>query len=356
MNKYLEKIAAKTDLDREVEKQREGHVLHHKHNGALIGGYLAGAAYGAYSLSRLLKGRPIRLNQDLYTGLASTVAGSVVGSAVGKRNGEKTFKPAPIEKEAKFKTAWNAAKNFARTQPGAAKGAVTGAVIGGTLGGLRKKDSVLDNKNEVRTVKRTTAARVASALSGAVTGAYVGTVIGSLRDLKRAGGFRGSSGKASNEYTSRTIHDIHSDLSMPKGGFKTKTEAKSHFRKMRSQYHPDKHPGKEKEMNDKMAKFNRAWDEFEKHPQGFTKLANAYLDKIAGLDFSKIKAAVKANPVATGLGAAMGLDGLASTTRKKNEASGKFRLRQLRNTVTGVGAGAVTGKIIQEGYKHFKKN
>lgn len=243
-------------------------------------------------------------------------------------------------------------------------GAIAGGAAGGWSGHRSKEKEIPVGFFKTKKVKKTEAERVLSGIGAGLGGAYLGAAAGLYmhpstrayrrQQYQRTGG--SGSGRAGNEFTSRTIHDIHADLNMPKGGFKTKTEAKSHFRKTRSQYHPDKHPGKEKEMNERMAKFNRAWDEFEKHPEGFEKLANAYLYKLAAVDFAKVKHIVKQNPAPVVLGTLLGAEGLSSTTRKKNEHEGRFRLRQVRNTMVGVGTGAVAGKVVQEGFKHIKKD
>ena len=166
-------------------------------------------------------------------------------------------------------------------------GAGTGAVVGyrtdeKTVGGRKQKLSKFE--------------RLGNAASTSLAGAYFGGVGAGLlaprnwknahteesarrfrRFRERYQQYRGG-GSAGNTYTSRTIHDIHKDLGVP-SGFKTKSEATRHFRKERSRLHPDKHGG----SHEPSAKLNRAWDEFTAHPQGFTKLANAYLLKIAGL-------------------------------------------------------------------------
>lgn len=117
-------------------------------------------------------------------------------------------------------------------------------------------------------------------------GAYLAARGTYTHDYRNYGGYKGSSGGGGGRSGGgggggsyrggfSNIHDLHAKMEMPKGGFKTKAEAKKHFRKMSSKYHPDRHGGDASKMKD----FNQAWQEFEKHPEGFEKLAsNRILD------------------------------------------------------------------------------
>jgi len=82
---------------------------------------------------------------------------------------------------------------------------------------------------------------------------------------------------------------------------------------------------------------------------------NKYLEKIAAVDPVKLKAALKANPLAVLGGVIGGSDGLLSTRKLKDEGKLKYRLRQARNTVMGAGTGTIAGKVIQEGLKTVLK-
>jgi hypothetical protein len=240
----------------------------------------------------------------------------------------------------------------------AALGALAGGVGGAYVGYKEDYKEVPVSFFRSKRVKLTKEEKVldgiAAGIGGTVLGASLGAYAHPTFRKQYHSGYYHRQHSAGNTHTSRAIHDIHQDLGKT-GGFKTKKEATDHFRKARSKLHPDRHPGKEKEMHENMAKLNRAWDEFHSHPEGFTKLANAYLEKIAAIDFNKVKTVIKANPIPTALGTALGADGLLSTTRKKNESQGRFRLRQLRNTVTGAGTGVASGYVAQKALEHVTK-
>lgn len=316
-----------------------------------------------------------------------------------------------LEKAAKLAGAFKTFKDMTKTHPSTMKGVAIGATAGGAMGYLPKTYHDYDSKGRQVTVKKTKAQRVTSGVVGAVSFGYLGGRMGHISDSAkirakqteemfrkareraeqarksgggagagghhyddpfedifkryrgagagRAGGGYGGGGagaggrSAGNQRTSRTIHDIHKDLGFPSAP-KTKAEAKQHFRRMASKHHPDKHEGaaaKDKASKD-MAKINRAWDEFNSHPEGFTKLANEYLEKIAAkINFKKIQEVAKANPGAVIGGVLGGTEGYGSTLRLKRDNELKFRLRQLKNTTVGAAFGAGTGKIIQEGLK-----
>lgn len=257
-----------------------------------------------------------------------------------------------------------------------------GAAAGGAGGAYMAHHTTHEKGWNGKERKLSGGERIANGVGGGIAGAYLGGMIGAGIGMKRhpkaykdytgqtdykkayedayrrhRGYGGGSSSGAGNTYrSSRTIHDIHKDLDMPAGGFKTKKEATTHFRKMRSKHHPDRYQGPDKEAaNKRMAQLNRSWDEFEKHPDGFTKLANAYLTKLAGVDMKKVVDVVKKNPIPTGLGVIMGAEGLSSTTRKKNEHGGRYHLRQVKNTLMGTATGVGAGYIAQEGLKKVMK-
>jgi hypothetical protein len=259
-------------------------------------------------------------------------------------------------------------EKVAKITPGhaMAAGATIGAAIGGYAGYHQKQKKVPTGLFTSRKVDKTNVERVMGGIGGAVLGAYGGAAAGAYAHPATRKGFKefrqqqyqyrqqyagGGGRSAGNTRTARTIHNIHEDLGMPKGGFKTKKEATDHFRRARSKAHPDRHGGNHSEM----AKLNRAWDEFQAHPEGFTKLANAYLEKIAGIDINKVKAVVRANPGAVIGGTLGGLEGLSSTTKKKHEGHARFMLRQAKNTAVGVAGGSVAGKFVQEAVKHVSK-
>lgn len=233
-------------------------------------------------------------------------------------------------------------------------GAAVGAGLGAWAGYSEKKKRVPTGWFSSKQVDKTKHERVLSGISGAITGGYAGAALGFYAhpDVRRSyRGYKyGGGGAAGNTTTSRTIHDIHADLGMPKGGFKTKAEATAHFRKARSKHHPDRYQGAERERaNERMSKLNRAWDEFQAHPEGFTKLANAYLEKIAKINWAKVQKHVKDNPGAVIGGVLGGIEGGSSTLKLKREGEAKYRLRQVKNAVVGAGFGAATGKLVQTG-------
>lgn len=87
-----------------------------------------------------------------------------------------------------------------------------------------------------------------------------------------------NSGGSSSFRSSGDIDQLHKDLEFPAGGFKTKSEATKHFRRMSMKHHPDRGGSTEA-----MSKINAAWDKYKKHPNGFEKLAGlGILEKVAG--------------------------------------------------------------------------
>lgn len=264
-----------------------------------------------------------------------------------------------LEKIARYNFAEDL-KHAYNMAPGATIGLGVGAGLG-ALDGASRHHYVYDKTKKYYVKKeRTKVQRILGGIGGTLLGGWAGANIGNfIKPMKyhygRHSGYHSGGGKAGNESTGRTIHDIHKDLGAG-AAFKTKSEAKKHFRSMASKYHPDKHEGDKKAWaNEQMAKINRAWDEYNAHPDGFTKLANAYLEKIAGIDVKKIKDIVSRNPGATVGGAIFGAEGLSSTTKKKHEHTSRYRLRQIKNTALGVGTGVVAGKVVQEGLKTVMK-
>lgn len=238
-------------------------------------------------------------------------------------------------------------------------GALAGAGLGGFAGYQQKSKRVKTGWFKTKEVKLTQGERILGSIGGALGGAYVGAAAGMVMHpefkKRRAEYHSGGSRSAGNTRTSRTIRDIHSDIGF-KSAPKTKAEATAHFRRERSKHHPDRYQGPEKSKADeRMAKLNRAWDEFQAHPEGFTKLANAYLTKIAAIDVNKIRRIVKANPGAAIGGVLGAIEGGSSTLKLKREGQLKYRLRQTKNTIVGAGFGAATGKFIQEGLKSISK-
>jgi len=161
-------------------------------------------------------------------------------------------------------------------------GSAVGAVSGGGLAYSRDKGLVYEKgrpKYKTFTTKEKIKRGIAGAISGGISGFMVGDAVGGIKGLKlqqkyyqrspgilqRAASRRSTTTRA----TSRTIHDIHADLGAPTSGFKTKTEAKTHFRRAVMKHHPDREGG----SVEKMQRINKAWDEYQAHPEGFNKLA-----------------------------------------------------------------------------------
>lgn len=155
--------------------------------------------------------------------------------------------------------------NFVTYHP-SVKAGVIGAALGGAAGYL-PKTKYEDGKVKNRTRKERV---IDGALLGTVGGAHGAFSFGKYK----VNGYNSSSYdnfKRGQSYSkARTVHDIHSDLGFPKGGFKTKMEATKHYKKMAMKHHPDR-PGGSDEL---MKKINTAWDEYKKHPDGFEKLAS----------------------------------------------------------------------------------
>ncbi len=198
------------------------------------------------------------------------------------------------------------------------RGALTGAILGGTAGGyFGTKGKVRDSyrgplRNKTKTEK------ILSGITLGGVGAVYGGSFGARKDLYRKFGkdyFKQYRSYYSNYYSNRgygghgssggsftrgaTIHDIHKDLGTT--GFKTKTEAHTHFRRQASKWHPDKHTGDAKaHATAQMQKINAAWTEYKKHPEGFEKLANSYLEKVSStlsMGFRKGKDLIRNKPL-----------------------------------------------------------
>lgn len=266
-------------------------------------------------------------------------------------------------KAARFSEGLKKVKNFvtdSRTV-GAAVGGSIGAAAGSTQGLKTHEQDFLGNPKRKFTAKERKHHAIAGSITGGVIGGFYGYQVG--RGLKGMHGYRqqnnygGGGGRYSGyKHSSRGIDDIYKDLDAT-GQFRTKHEAKTHYRRMASKHHPDRfiNPHEKVQAEKKMSKINAAWDEFHKHPNGFEKLANSYLTKVAAVDWVKAKQFVKENPGATIGAAIFGSEGLSSTTRKHNEHPVRFRLRQIKNTTVGVAAGAGTGKLAQEGFTAIMK-
>lgn len=154
-----------------------------------------------------------------------------------------------------------------------------GAAIGGTLGAGLSYSS----KRDVTGKKYTKSERILNGVSGGLSGAWLGhnihAMLRTFRDYKK---YKDTYKNGNPGFKSKTssIHDLHKDLEMPVGGFKTKAEATRHYKKMAMKNHPDRGGDVEK-----MKKINTAWENYKKHPDGFEKLAglsfkNYYLDSI----------------------------------------------------------------------------
>lgn len=214
-----------------------------------------------------------------------------------------------------------------------------GGAIVGSLEGLPKTTTEYDTHGREREVKLSTNARIFNgalgALSGGIIGASVGAhlrneavnsrinrVINSINKAKDRKADMGSGGSSRFRASAKSVSDILKDLGAT--GFKTKSEATAHYKKSAMKFHPDR-PGGDAE---KMKKINAAWDEYKKHPDGFEKLANLYLEKIA----SALEWAVRGSV----LGSAAG--GVTSAMKGNKD----FKTI-LRDTTLGAAAGGALG-------------
>lgn len=201
-----------------------------------------------------------------------------------------------------------------RDNRGAVSGGVAGAATFGYIGSHGKtRDSMFSKTRE-----KTKAEKIMGGIGGVLSGAYMGAVFGGSRDLikgrgafneafkarsgyyKHRGYHYGGGGEGVSSTRGKTISDIHKDLGAS-SGFKTKSEAQTHFRRQASKWHPDKHIGPTKDQaNKEMQKINSAWTQFKSHPEGFEKLANAYLVKAASMfstGFKKGKDLIRNKPM-----------------------------------------------------------
>lgn len=240
---------------------------------------------------------------------------------------------------------------------------IGGSAIGGGVGVAANTgtyDEWDDNKSRYVTKKHTTGQRVAGGIAGALLGGFLGAnsgrVVANSKFDKKMGASphrifgdtkhgrklediivkaKGKSFSAPPRTRTRNVSDILKDLGAPTGGFKTKEEAKKHFRRAAMKNHPDRGGNV-----DAMQKINKAFDEFQAHPEGFSKLAGyRYL--------SKVVETVKKNPGFT-IGGSLGVaDGVASTTKQPGESRARFHLRQVRNAATHGLGGAVAGEILE---------
>jgi hypothetical protein len=158
------------------------------------------------------------------------------------------------------------------------KGAAVGGVLGTIVGSGNK--AKLDRKTQTYTTsKASNAAKAGGALAGIFTGAMLGSQRGILKEV--AEDLVKRRPKPFKPFVTPLLNhrDILKDFEAPQG-FKTKSEAKSHYRKMMSQYHPDKNPGINPATSQKI---NKAWDDLQK-TEYFEKLAHLFLSKRKGLD------------------------------------------------------------------------
>jgi hypothetical protein len=162
-------------------------------------------------------------------------------------------------------------------------GAGIGALALGTLGAIRGATPAPNyslKTGKYSTQKGSLWRSIKGAVGGAVVGAYTGALFPSGRErihsiYKRMRRIPG----AVPPQAVRGHQKILKDFEAPKG-FKTKAEAKAHYRKMMSQYHPDKNPGVNPATSQKI---NKAWDDLQK-TEYFEKLAHLFLLKRKGLD------------------------------------------------------------------------
>jgi hypothetical protein len=152
-----------------------------------------------------------------------------------------------------------------------------GSIIGGTLGaanGYFTKSDIKGNKFVPRSKEK----RILHGIAGGLGGAYLGAMVGEgyrvHKIIKDTGGYATAATRDHN------LNSLYKRMGASKP-FKTRKEAVDHFRKVRSMAHPDRKGG----SHERMADINKAWDDFQAHPYGFTKLANAYLMKLAQINF-----------------------------------------------------------------------
>lgn len=193
--------------------------------------------------------------------------------------------------------------------------------IGGSVMGIpdqtyeinSRGEYIKDEKGKYKKRKLSTNERLFRAGVGAVAGGVIGANMGSdLRNMdlnykalsinlkkarKEYNKSRGEWGSWGNYQRSRErnnyssplddISGLHKDLEFPSGGFKTKDEAKRHYKKLAMKYHPDRftNPSEKDATSKRMQKINAAWGKYKKHPEGFEKLAsNRYLDFLDFMD------------------------------------------------------------------------
>lgn len=281
-----------------------------------------------------------------------------------------------IEKIAGFADTMNTVKNTVIQNRGAYLGGAIGSTTAVSLGSLEKNRLEYNPKTgRLERIPLTKTERILGGVVNGLAGGYIGAGIGHSFDRVRnfneqmrkarssyGGGGSDSSGSSSGKSNSwddyrryagasrgaRSTDDLHKVLGKP-GGFKTKKEAMDHFRRMRSANHPDRAGGNAERMKE----LNQAWDEYQKHPGGFNKLA--FLMKSAAIDSKKVLDFVKANPATALFTVGGAADGAASATKKPNEAELKYRLRQARNTVGGGLYGGVAGAVTDMAIRRFSK-
>ena len=274
--------------------------------GTGLAGGIVGARMGARHLAKLFKVKSYKINDDgLAHKFANSVLGVVGGSVLGGTSGglvsgvsgykvSNALQNKYLEKIAFAGSIPKIA--FAGSIPKILKDPILvqgslGAGMGGVLGYLVTPKKVMGSNGELR--NRTKADRWKNAATtgfvtgvyGAMRGGYTKVIDNAKGDFfkrhqsggfgnkaredffkRRYGGHNGSAGGA----VPPTQHDSVSDILKGLGAksFKTKSEAKMHFRRAASKAHPDK-GGSTVDMQ----RINSAWDKFQKHPDGFDKLA-----------------------------------------------------------------------------------
>lgn len=224
MNKYLEKVAAPIydDIFKTVNTAKRR--------------YMQSKAVGLSGISRV-------------------GAGSAVGAGVGVAGNSGNYE------------AWDDDKYRYVTKKHTIGDRVVGGIAGGILGGFLGASS---------------AAASASAKFNKKIGADGRRLFG---DTKHGRKMEDLFVKAKSKTTSapprghrtRTVNDILGDLGAPVGGFKTKDEAKKHFRRAAMKNHPDRGGNVEA-----MQKINKAFEEYQAHPEGFNKLAGfKYIEQLS---------------------------------------------------------------------------
>lgn len=251
---------------------RKGGIARHTLAGAALGGGVTSLA--AYTRAKVAQkdGAP-----DLDPGKLALLHG-IEGGLVGAATASPYHYGMRIVKTINRKSA---AKFYKQAASAGAIGAGVGAAALGTLGAIRGATSTPKydlNTGEYSTQKGSLWRSVKGAVGGAMLGAYVGSTVAEGRKQTKLlyktmrqnpGGFP--------VRATRGHREILKDFEAPQG-FKTKAEAKTHYRKKMSQYHPDRSPGVNPATSQKI---NKAWDDLQK-TEYFEKLAHLFLLKRKG--------------------------------------------------------------------------